>query len=123
MDSRVHLLAIPWLILAQFMPGTQSANAGEPQYEIRGFMVQTDGMGKATPFCDFWVAVSGQRSLIKVVYFNGESFACDTEGNDSYSLNEMVPATRQNGAGRISLPTSVTVRFQARRLPRYRWYG
>jgi hypothetical protein len=64
-------------------------------------MQQTDSTGKTNPFCDFWVAVSGQRSLIKVVYFNGESFACGTDGIDSYLLNEMVPATRQNGAGQL----------------------
>jgi hypothetical protein len=81
------------------MPRLQPAIADEPQYEVRGFMQQTDSTGKTNPFCDFWVAVSGERSLIKVVYFNGESFACGTDGIDSYLLNEMVPATRENGAG------------------------
>ena len=100
-DFRRYLAAILWLALALFMPRLQSALAGEPQYEVQGFMQQTDSTGKTNPFCDFWVAVSGQRSLIKVVYFNGESFACGTDGIDSYLLNEMVPATRQHGAGTI----------------------
>lgn len=100
-DFRRHLAAILWLALALSMPRLQPALAGEPRYEVRGFMQQTDSGGKTNPFCDFWVAVSGQRSLIKVVYFNGESFACGTDGIDTYLLNEMLPATRQHGAGTI----------------------
>jgi hypothetical protein len=59
----------------------------------------SDSTGKTNHFCDFWMAVSGQRSLIKVLYLNGESFVCGTDGTDSYLLNEMLSTTRQNGAG------------------------
>jgi len=87
------------LALAPLTPVLQPAVAGEPQYEVRGFMQQIERTGKTNFFCDFWVAVSGRRSLIQVIYFNGESFACGTDGIDSYLLNEMVPATRQQGTG------------------------
>ena len=100
-DFRRHLAIILWLALALSMPRLLPALAGEPRYEVRGFMQQTDSGGKTSPFCDFWVAVSGHRCLIKVVYFNGESFACGTDGINSYLLNEMLPATRQHGAGTI----------------------
>jgi hypothetical protein len=97
MEFLCHFVAISWLSV--FSVGLQPAVAREPQFEVRGFMQQIDRTGKTNLFCDFWVAVSGRRSLIKVVYFNGESFACGTDGIDSYLLNEMVPTTRQKGAG------------------------
>jgi hypothetical protein len=94
-----HVVTALWLALADPVLGPLSASASEPQYELQGFMQLIDRSGKTNRFCDFWVAVSGQRSLIKVLYFNGESFVCGTDGIASYLLNEMRPATRQNGAG------------------------
>lgn len=93
------LAALAWLVSNSVVPGVQAANTPERQYEVGGFIQVTDRSGNTSRFCDFWVAVAGPRSLIKVVFLNGESFACGTDGIDSYLLNEMLPATRRNGGG------------------------
>lgn len=96
--SPCYLVAVAFLLLADVTFGQQPAVGSQPQYELQGYIRRIDRSGKTNHWCDFWVAVSGRRSLIKLLYFNGESFACGTDGTDSYLLNEMLPAARQNHA-------------------------
>jgi len=84
-------MLIFWLTVGLLIFGRAAAGA-LPDYELQGKITRTMGTGNTSNWCDFSIAVSGPKSLISVLYFNGEYFVCGTDGEDSYLLNEMRPA-------------------------------
>jgi hypothetical protein len=85
-------------------------------YEIQGYITYTftNAPGKTTRWADFSLSVSGAKSIITVVYFNGEYFVCGTDGLDSYLLNEMRPArARGTNVSQVGYISSGPFPFEA----------
>lgn len=75
--------------------GPPSNDTGDG-FQVQGYMTRNRPDAPAEHFCNYTVVVKGKKSFITVRYFNGESFACGTDGHDSYLLNEMIPAKAKN---------------------------
>jgi hypothetical protein len=77
--------------------------------KIDGTIRLVNSSNQTNPFCRYSAVVAGSQYIISCEYFNGESFSCGSDGEDSFLLNEMAPArTRDPGAvqhGYISAST------------------